>query len=41
MSDYILQNGKVGFIPMKKSESIDIDTYEDLELVTNIIGDGV
>ena len=37
MSDYILQNGKVGFVVMKKSESIDIDTYDDLELVNNTI----
>ena len=33
----ILQNGDVGFVVMKESESIDIDTYEDLELVNKII----
>ena len=33
----ILQNGNVGFVVMKESESIDIDTYEDLELVNKII----
>ena len=41
MSDHILQNGKVGFVTMNKSESIDIDTYEDLELVDKIIRGGV
>ena len=41
MNDYILQNGKVGFVAMNKSESIDIDTYEDLELVDKIIRGGV
>ncbi len=35
----ILQNGNVGFVVMQESESIDIDTYEDLELVNKIIRD--
>ena len=35
MSDYILQNGKVGFVTMNKSESIDIDTqFEVLDKIT-------
>lgn len=33
----ILQNGNVGFVVMKESESIDIDTHEDLELVKKIM----
>mgnify|MGYP001493216517 FL=1 len=33
----ILQNGTVGFVVMKERESIDIDTYEDLELANEII----
>jgi len=33
----ILQNGIVGFVVMKERESIDIDTYEDLELANEII----
>ena len=33
----ILQNGNVGFVVMKESESIDIDTYEDLDLINKII----
>lgn len=33
----ILQNGNVGFVVMKESESIDIDTHEDLELVKKMM----
>jgi CMP-N,N'-diacetyllegionaminic acid synthase len=33
----ILQNGNVGFVVMKESESIDIDTHEDLKLVKKIM----
>ena len=36
-NDYILQNGKIGFVKMSKRESIDIDDYEDLELVRRMI----
>jgi N-acylneuraminate cytidylyltransferase len=32
-----LQNGKVGFVEMKASESIDIDDYDDLKIVEAII----
>jgi CMP-N-acetylneuraminic acid synthetase len=32
-----LQNGKVGFVEMKGSESIDIDDYDDLKIVEAII----
>ncbi len=33
----ILQNGNVGYVVMEEKESIDIDTYEDLELANQII----
>lgn len=38
-SNKILQNGKVGFVEMDASESIDIDDYDDLKLVRRLIND--
>ena len=37
LENNILQNGHVGFIKMKQKDSIDIDDYEDLELVRRMM----
>ena len=37
MNNKILQNGHVGFVSMDKYHSVDIDNYDDLELVKSLL----